>query len=129
MRKAGASPKYLVCDKGKQFWNPVFKRWCERRNIRPRYGAVGKRGSIALIERFIKSLKDEWLRRITVPFRLGSMRTELSIYFAWFNEHRPHQSLGGRTPLEVYEGSAPANEMPRLEPRERWPRLSDGRER
>ncbi len=124
MSKTGASPKYLVCDKGGQFWNPAFKRWCRRKNIDPRYGAVGKYGSIALMERFIRSFKEEWLRRIIVPLRLESMRRELSVYVAWFIEHRPHQAMDGRTPREVYEDRTPANEMPRFEPRERWPKHS-----
>ncbi len=124
MRKAGASPKYLVCDKGGQFWNPSFKRWCKRKKTDPRYGAVGEYGSIALMERFIRSLKEEWLRRIVISFRVESMRRELSFYLAWFNEHRPHQSLGGRTPLEVHEGRTPANEAARLEPRLRLPKHS-----
>ena len=36
-----------------------FKCWCRRKTIRVRYGAVGRHGSIAVIERFIKTLKDE----------------------------------------------------------------------
>ena len=124
MSKAGASPKYIVCDKGRQFWNPAFKKWCKRRNIDPRYGAVGKSGSIALVERFIKSLKYEWLRRIIIPLRAERMGEELSCYTAWFNEHRPHQSLGGRSPFEVYEDRTPANETARLEPRKSWPEQS-----
>jgi transposase InsO family protein len=124
MSKVGASPKYIVCDKGGQFWNPGFKRWCKRRSIDPRYGAVGQYGSIAIVERFIRSLKEEGLRRILIPLRLEGMRRELSCYVSWFNTHRLHQSLGGRTPSEVYEGRTPANEMSRFEPRARWPQCS-----
>ena len=40
-------------------------------------------------------------RRILVPFRLAAMRDELGCYATWFNEHRPHEALRGRTPLEV----------------------------
>ena len=62
-----ARPKYVLCDKGPQFWCKAFKRWCRRRKIKPRFGAVGQYGSIAVIERFIRTLKDEGLRRILVP--------------------------------------------------------------
>ncbi len=31
-------------------------------NVKPRFGAVGKHGSIAITERVIKTLKYEWLR-------------------------------------------------------------------
>jgi hypothetical protein len=30
-------------------------------------------------------------------------------YIDWCNEHRPHMTLGGRTPNEVYFGCKPAN--------------------
>ena len=57
-----------------------------------------------------------------MPFRLAEMRRELGAYAAWFNEHRPHEALGGRTPLEVYIRAPPANQQPRFEPRARWPK-------
>jgi transposase InsO family protein len=98
-----ACPKYIICDQGKQFTSSGFKVWCKRKNIRPRYGAVHQYGSIAVIERFMKSLKDEWLRRVIIPLRLEAMRSELSAYTAWFNEHRPHQALNGCTPREIYK--------------------------
>jgi hypothetical protein len=41
--------KYIICDKGQQFWCGVFKDWCDRQGITPRFGAVGQHGSIALI--------------------------------------------------------------------------------
>jgi len=120
----GAVPKYLVCDKGTQFWCKGFKRWCRRRGIRPRFGAVGRQGSIAVVERLIRSLKDECSRRITVPLRRERFRGEVQRYLDWHNEHRPHTGLGGRTPDEVYHRRRPANRAPRFEPRARWPRGS-----
>lgn len=124
MGRVKATPKYFVTDKGPQFWCPGFKTWCKSRGIRPRFGAVGQHGSIAVVERLVKSLKDEFLRRILVPLSLETTRRQLSWYALWYNEHRPHQSLGGRTPREVYEAQSPANEKPRFEPRERWPQNS-----
>ena len=55
-------------------------------------------------------------------FRLASMRHELGCHATWYNEHRPHTRLDGRTPLEVFHGLPPANKKPRFEPRKRWPR-------
>ncbi len=68
IEEVGTAPKYLISDKGKQFWCPEFKDWCERKDITPRFGAVGKKGSIAVIERFIRSLKRECLRVIWCRF-------------------------------------------------------------
>ncbi len=54
-------PKYFVTDRGKQFDCHAFRKWCKRRKVKPRYGAVGKYGSIAVIERFNRTLKYEGL--------------------------------------------------------------------
>ncbi|MEE8241338.1 MAG: integrase core domain-containing protein [Nitrospirales bacterium] len=77
-----------------------------------------------MIERFIRSMKNECTRRILVPLALEAMRRELTVYLAWFNEHRPSQALGGKTPNEMYTGQRPANATFRFEPRTMWPRRS-----
>lgn len=119
---ACATPKYIICDKGQQFWSSVFKDWCDHQGIAPRFGAVGQHGSIALIERFILSLKNECTRIILVPFFMDAFLQELTFYASWYNRSRPHSSLNGKTPYEIYYDSFPANESPRYEPRARWPR-------
>ena len=124
IRTAHATPKYLICDKGTQFWCDSFKNWCQRRGIRPRFGAVQQHGSISVIERLIRSMKNECTRRILVSLALEAMRRELTLYLVWFNEHWPSQALGGRTPNEVYTGQRPANATFRFEPRTMWPRRS-----
>ena len=86
---------------GSQFDCRGFRRWCRRRGIRPRYGAVGRYGSIAIVERFIRSMKTEGIRSMIIPMRLRDMQRELATYVEWYNAFRPHQSLGGRTPLDV----------------------------
>ena len=118
--RAGAAPKYTVTDKAVQF-RDVFKRWCRRRGVAPRFGAVGKHGSIAVTERFILSLKSELLRKVLVPFDSTDLRRSIARYLDWYNEYRPHRSLSGATPLEVYRGARPANERQRIEPRSRYP--------
>jgi putative transposase len=119
---ANAVPDHLICDKASIFSCEDFKWWCRRKSIRVRYGAIGKHGSIAVVERFIKTMKNEATRRIVVPLRQAGFRRELASFFAWYNEHRPHTTLHGKTPNEVYFRFRPANERPRIEPRERWPR-------
>jgi transcriptional regulator with XRE-family HTH domain len=46
----------------------------------------------------------------------------VSWFTVWYNQHRPHSTLGGRTPDEVYFRQRPANRSPRFEPRALWPR-------
>jgi putative transposase len=119
---AKGKPKYIICDKGSQFWCQGFKAWCKREGIKPRFGAVGKYGSLAVVERFIRTLKDECTRRVAIPLRRSDMRRELTLHLDWHNEHRPHEFLGGRTPNEVYHDWPSASEMPRVEVRPHWPR-------
>jgi len=118
--ETGRAPKYTVTDKGVQF-RSEFREWCARNEVKPRFGAIGKHGSIALIERFMRTLKDEGFRRILVPLGIEEMRGELAATVHWYNEHRPHRALRGATPAEVRDGRMPANEKPRLEPRARHP--------
>ncbi len=122
IEKAGTAPKHLISDKGKQFWCPEFKDWCDRKNITPRFGAVGKKGSIAVIERFIRSLKRECLRVILVSLYEKAIHRELALFADWYNEHRPHSVLFGQTPAEVHRGVEPASQLARFEPRARLPR-------
>jgi transposase InsO family protein len=118
--QVGRAPKYTVSDQGVQFRHD-YRQWCARRGVKPRFGAVGRYGSVALIERFIRTMKQEGTRRILVPFRFDKMRAELSRFFRWYNLFRPHTHLRGATPAEVLMRRRPANRKPRLEPRARYP--------
>ena len=122
IQKNGAKPKYIITDKGKQFWCDGFKGWCKAKKIKPRFGAVGKHGSIAVVERFIRTLKDEYTRVLDIPMRRRDFRAGLARFMEWYNEWRPHTFLRGRTPNEAYHQRHPACRYPRLEPRSRWPR-------
>jgi transposase InsO family protein len=124
MASAAAVPKYLVTDSGIQFACAGFQQWCRRRGIRQRRGAVGQHGSIAVAERFIGTLKRSCLRVLSVVhLRLRAFRREVDLFFAWYND-RPHTTLEGATPDEVYFGRRPSCRAPRLEPRAAWPRAS-----
>ena len=111
------APKYIVSDKGRQFECDAYKAWCDRKGIAPRYAAAESIRATAVIERFFLSLKDEWLRRILVPIDRDAMPRDVSLYLAWYAEHRPHQGLEGRTPKEVYD-RLPAVERAKLKAKE-----------
>ena len=118
--RAGTAPKYIISDQGVQF-GADYRAWCTEHGVRPRFGAVGQHGSIALIERFILSLKSEFLRRIPVPASYGAMVAAVSAYELWYNAHRPHAALAGRTPREMLDGAVAPAERERIEPRAGWP--------
>ena len=64
------------------------------------------------------------LRLTTVPEDQSHFEREIGLIGDWYNEHRPHEALGGKTPDEMYFSRPAANQQPRFEPRERWPRGS-----
>jgi transposase InsO family protein len=118
--RAGHPPKYVVTDQGVQF-REEYRDWCRLHGVKPRYGAVGRCGSIAVIERFMLTLKSEYFRKILVPYGLEAMQAAAARFMSWYCESRPHQALGGATPDEMYFGKRPAHSELRLEPRARYP--------
>lgn len=120
-REGRCRPGPLITDHGRQFTATEFGTWCRRCHIRRRFGAIGKYGSIAVVERCIRSIKRECTRVIQVALQRDVFRRELEAYVAWFNAERPHSFLRGATPDEVYFKRMPACRRPRLEPRAHWP--------
>ena len=85
----------LICDRGSQFDCEGFRDWCRRAGIKPpRYGAIGQHGSIAVVERFILTLKDGCTRLLLVPYRRESFLRELALFREWYNEARPAYDVG-----------------------------------
>jgi len=124
-RRASCWPGHLIADHGPQFTSNEIQDWCKRHGIGLRWGAIGKYGSIAVVERFIRSLKNECARLLTVvPLAPAAFARELDHSVDWYNAERPHSRFGARTPDEVYFNRFPACRRPRYETRERWPRRS-----
>ena len=117
-------PKHLIVDQGSEFKCEHFEHvWCQAQDILPRFGAVGKHGSIAVVERFHRTLK-ELLRLTTIPEDQTAFERELGLIIDWYNEHRPHETFRSKTPNEVHYSRLAANQQPRFEPRTKWPRGS-----
>jgi len=77
--------------------------------------------SIAVEERFIRTLREEGLAHEFVPLHHGALCASLARFEDWYNEVRPHTSMGGATPDEVFHGRRHANRRRRFEPRARYP--------
>jgi transposase InsO family protein len=56
------------------------------------------RTAIAIVERFILTMKQVLARLPMIPLRRESFRNELVMIIQWYNEHRPHESLEVNTP-------------------------------
>ncbi len=123
--KVGTAPKHLITDSGVQFTAAAFRTWCARHGICQRKGALGKHGSIAVVERAIGTLKRSGIHLLAVvPLLRRSFLRELLSFQTWYNGDRPHSTLKGATPDEIYFGRQPACRAPRFEPRAAWPRGS-----
>lgn len=125
---AGRAPVHLVTDRGGQF-QARYRAWCAEVGISPRFGAARRHGSIATIERFWGSMKRECLRRLVVPGSARAFGRELETYVEWYNVHRPHAGLLGRTPDEVRRRKKGSVDRRVLEPRARMPIARTGRKR
>ena len=113
-----------ITDHGTQFTADAFIGWCKSLGIEQRFGAIAKYGSLAVIERLIRTLKSDCTRLLpVVPLARSTFSRELDHFAAWYNAERPHSRFGARTPDEIYFGRFPAC-RPRFEPRPRWPRRS-----
>ena len=132
VKRAGGwrPPRHIISDRGSQSWHgsgpsQEYGAWCKRHGVRPRFGAVGKKGSIAVLERFWRSLKGECTRRIIVPFDMDAMHFELDAYLRWYSVWRPHAVASGAR-LRTNLPGADTNVV-RLETRPRYP-LPTGRD-
>jgi putative transposase len=103
------APRHFVSDQGTQFTAAIFRQTLGRLRLRQRFGAVGKTGSIALIERLWRTLKDMLGLRFLRPLLLGDLRQRIELGLFYYAYLRPHEALGGATPSEIYFGLLPAH--------------------
>jgi len=101
------APTWLVSDKDRALRNKLVNGLLLRHGIRRRYGAVGRQGSIAVIERFWRSMKQEYVNGLFLYRPKAAIERQLRRYARWHAQERPHQGLSNRTPNEVYRGRPP----------------------
>jgi transposase InsO family protein len=89
----GTAPRHLVTDRGKQFCNHRLHQWCRRQAIHQRFGAVGQRGSIAVVERFIRTLKESTRALTMVSLRRRSFQIDVHRAISWYDDVSHYTSL------------------------------------
>jgi len=97
-------PRHVISDQEGIFTGEAFAKLRQDWNIKHRFGAVGKHGSIAVTERLIWTLKHEWLAQVVLIRGLDHLGELLADFAEYYNECRGHQRLGGATPAMVYHG-------------------------
>jgi len=103
------APKHLVSDQGSQFTSKLFRDAARFLGLRHRFGAIGKVGSIAILERFWKTLKQILCLRAFPPLFCQDLNRRLELGLQYYAFFKPHQGLHGATPAEVYFGLDPAH--------------------
>jgi len=100
-------PEIFNTDQGAQFTSPEFTGLLEGAGIRISMDGRGRVYDNIFVERFWRSVKYEevYLHEYRT---VAEARAHLGAYFRFYNEERPHEALGYRTPHEVYFGSSAA---------------------
>lgn len=98
--KAG-SPDIFNTDQGVQFTEKVFTGILDGNGIQISMDSVGRATDNVFVERLWRSLKYEDIY-IKGYETVKDLLVGLEVYFDFFNNERPHQSLGYKTPSEIY---------------------------
>ena len=94
-------PDIFNTDQGSQFTSFAFTGLLKDNGIAISMDGKGRWMDNVFIERLWRSLKYECV--YLNAFETGSQaRDGIGRWIAFFNEQRPHSSLGGKTPAEVY---------------------------
>jgi len=97
-------PEIFNTDQGSQFTGEAFTRLLERHGVKISMDGKGSYNDNLFIERLWRTVKYEEV--YLKAYRDGrEARISLGEYFRFYNTRRPHQSLGYRTPAEVYAGA------------------------
>jgi len=86
------------------FTSEVFRDLLWRWGVKPRFGAVGRHGSITVTERVIRTLKYEWLKRVPLIKGLDHLQALLADFACYYNAWRPHSTLEGAIPDLIHVG-------------------------
>lgn len=94
-------PEIINSDQGSQFTSESWVQCLQNNGIKVSMTGQGRCNDNANIERLWRSLKYEgsYLYKWQTAKEL---KENIPLWLEWYNERRPHQALGYRTPLEVY---------------------------
>jgi transposase InsO family protein len=106
------TPTHIISGQASIFVGDVFAEPLKQRNIKPRLGAVGKRGSIAVTGRVIKTLKYEWHECVPVIKGFDHLRLLCAEFENWCNAWRPHMTLEGLRPDDSCHERSPQEPTP-----------------
>jgi len=95
----GEKPKRLRCENGPEMTSKDFLDWAYRSKIEIEYIQPGKPIQNAFIESFNSRIRAECLNE-QVFLDLKDAKKRIGDWWSYYNERRPHTSIGMKTPLE-----------------------------
>ena len=98
------TPRIFNSDKGSQFTSHAYTSILEARQIEISMDGRGRALDNFFIERLWRTLKYDniYLKNYET---VDDLITGLTEYFHFYSHERPHQSVGGRTPWDVYQNA------------------------
>jgi transposase InsO family protein len=104
-------PEAIRSDNGPEFVAAAIQEWLQRLQIEAWYIAPGSPWENGYAESFHSKLRDEFLG-LEVFESVSAARTRTAAWREDYNHHRPHSSLGYRTPAEFAARSGAASVRP-----------------
>ena len=99
--RVAPAPHIFNSDQGSQFTSLIFEQALLAAGCRISRDGRGRATDNAFIERLWRTVK--WEHIYLNPADDGHhLYHQLQAYFAYYNHQRPHQSLGGQTPAQVF---------------------------
>jgi putative transposase len=95
------TPEIMNTDQGSQFTSRAFVGMMKENEVRISMDGKNSWRDNVFVERLWRSVKyeDIYLRAYE---SVSAVRTGLNKYFSFYNSRRPHSSLDGQTPDQVY---------------------------
>jgi putative transposase len=95
-------PEIINSDQGAQFTNKDYVELLQSETIKISMDGKGRALDNIFVERFFRTLKYEEIY-LNEYVNLKSLRRGINQYIQFYNEQRPHESLGYRCPAEFYQ--------------------------
>ncbi len=94
----GITIERVLSDNGNGYRSFAWRDTCTELGIQRRYTRSRRPQTNGKAEALVKTLLREWAYRYAYPSSAHRARA-LPGYLRWYNQHRPHSSIGGRPPI------------------------------